>query len=303
MIRYLKSTLLNPYLKEIPSFEKGCWIEVSNPTPKEIKFLIEKFKLNKRNLLSGLDPRELVRFDEERGNFYIFTKIFPDLRKRKLETFLIVIGKNFLLTLTSSKFSFSKRILKRKIEFITTQRLKCLIKLFFLINEDFEQVTLRIVKSVQKTEGLKKELDERDLAVLVEEERLLNELVGFYSHTNILYERILRRIEFFEEDRDLIEDLMVEISEGFNLCKSSLKTLSNLREYYVILLSNKLNRVITILTIFTILLSLTEAVSGLYGMNVPLPFQKNPLIFYSLLFLPLFIWSIFLLYLKKKKVI
>ncbi len=303
MIKYFKSTILSPKLKRLASFERGCWIEVLNPTPREIKFLTSRFKLNKRNLNAGLDPYELVRFDEEKGNFYIFSKVFPDVRKRNLETCLIVIGSGFFLTLTSDKFSFSREISKRKISFVTTQRLKCLIKLLSLINGDLEKVTLKIVKRLQKRLRLKRELDEKGLASLIRDEELLNELVGFYSRTEILYERILRRMEFFEEDRDIIEDLLVEISEGFNLCKSFLKTISNLREYHLILLSNRLNKVITLLTIFTILFSIAEAISGIYGMNIALPFQQNPSIFYYLLLPIPFIWLGLVFYLKKKKVI
>ena len=84
-----------------------------------------------------------------------------------------------------------------------------------------------------------------------------------------------KKIEFFEEDKEFINDLIIESDQGMNLCRNALKTITNLRHYYYIILSNRLNRTLKILTIFTILISIIAAVSSVYGMNIKLPFQDN----------------------------
>jgi len=254
-------------------------------------------------LKSGLDPNEIPRLDFVGKTIYIFTNVIFNIQRHTVGTYLIVIGRNFVLTLSKSEPDFIEKILRGEIRFITTQKLKCLIELLSLINEDFEKTTIDIVKSVQFRKRLSiGEMKVGEINSLLEQEDILNDFVSSYYYVNLLYERIIRRIKFFEQDKEILEDLIVEGNQGFNLCKSSLKTISNIRGYYDILLSNKLNNIITILTIFTILISFPAAISGIYGMNVVLPLQDNPLVFYYLLVFMGTIWIGFILYLKKKKV-
>lgn len=302
MISYFKRTIQHRSLKKISSPEIGCWINAVNPSPEEISYLAQKLGLDRSNLESGLDQNELPRLDFVGKDVYLFTKAIPDVSEAKIETYLIAITKNFILTLSQQEPSFVKNILEGKTRFITTQKLKCLIELFALINESFEKISLEMVKRVQKGRKTTKEFGEKELNALLEQEELLNNLVSSYYYMNLLYEKAVRRIKFFEQDKEIIKDLTTEVAQGFNLCKSSLRTISNLRNYYVVLLSNKLNRIITVLTVFTILISFPAAISSIYGMNILLPFQENPLVFYYLIVLIGVVWLGFILYLKKKRI-
>jgi len=304
MINYYKRSVQQKSIREIPSFQIGCWINVVNPTKKEIEYLVKKNRLDERNLKSGLDPNEIPRLDSVNKTDYIFTNVLLDIQKHTLGTYLIIVGKNFILTLSKSEPDFIRRILEGEVRFATTQKLKCLIKLFSLMNEDFEKTTIDIIKVVQARKKLSiKEMKEEELNVLLEQEDTLNDFVSSYYYINLLYERVIRRIKFFEQDKEILEDLVIEANQGFNLCKSSLKTITNIRGYYDILLTNRLNNIITVLTIFTILISFPAAISGIYGMNVILPLQENPSVFYYLLIFMGVIWVGFILYLKKKKII
>lgn len=304
MIKYFKRTIQQESIKEISTFQIGCWINAVDPTKKEIDYLVKKFKLDERNLKSGLDPNEIPRLDFVDETIYIFTNVILSIQRHTVGTYLIAIGKNFILTLSKGEPDFIEKVLKGEVRFITTQKLKCLINLFSLINENFEKTTIDIIKLVQAKKSLSiRELKEEELNTLLEQEDVLNDFVSSYYYINLLYERVIRRIKFFEQDKEILEDLIIEGNQGFNLCKSSLKTISNIRGYYDILLSNKLNNIITILTIFTILVSFPAAISGIYGMNVALPLQKHPQVFYYILIFVGAIWIAFVLYLKKKKII
>ncbi|MCD6471474.1 hypothetical protein J7K86_03030, partial [bacterium] len=185
----------------------------------------------------------------------------------------------------------------------TTQKLKCLIKLFFLINQEYETTTIETVKLVNSKRMKSEALTEKDISDLLGEEEFLNELVSSFYYTRLVYERIIKRLQFFEEDKEIIEDLIIETEQSLNLCKISLKNISNIRDYYMISLSNKLNKIIAILTIFTIFLEVPAVISGIYGMNVKLPFQTKYWAFYFT-FLPMgVIWLAFLIYFKRKKIL
>jgi magnesium transporter len=307
MISYLKRTVHDDRIRKLKDFEVGCWINVVGPSEKEILYLTKRFKLDKENLLSGLDQNELPRLDiiedDEKEDIYIFIKTIIEEPKQALQTYLIVISKQFILTLSKDEPNFIKEILENRVEFITTQKLKSLIGLFSKINKEFEKSTINIIKVVNAKKAITSKLKEKNVNNLLEKEDILNSFVSSYHHMSLLYQRIIKSIRFYEEDKEIIEDLMVEAEQGFDLCKSSLKSISNIRNYYLIILSNKLNRIITILTIFTVFISIPAAISGIYGMNINLPLQKNPLIFSYILFFIIFVWIIFLIYFKKKDII
>lgn len=300
MITYLKRTLKDRGIRRHSYFEIGTWINVIDPTEKEIELLVKKFNLDKQNLISGLDQNEIPRLDFVKGNTYIFLKTMSSTKK-SLQTYLIVLAEKFFLTLSKEEPRFIKKLTQE--EFITTQKLKCMIRLFSEINKEFERSTIEIVRTVNLKKSHATKLKDKDVAVLLEQEDILNNFVFSYYYINLVYERLIKKIKFFEKDKEIIEDLIIGSKEGFNLCKSSLKTISNIRNYYTILLSNKLNRIITILTVFTIFISIPAAISGIYGMNLVLPLEKNPFAFYYILLFIGVLWLILLLYFKKKDII
>jgi magnesium transporter len=84
------------------------------------------------------------------------------------------------------------------------------------------------------------------------------------------------------------------------ISRSNIKNIVNLREAYSTILTNNLNRVIKLFTSITVLLTIPTIISSIYGMNVQLPFDKNPLAFFGIIIVILTI-SASLFYLFNKK--
>ncbi|MDP2749357.1 MAG: magnesium transporter CorA family protein [Nanoarchaeota archaeon] len=301
MIKYYKKLLKDKELRELQEFERGSWISVIEPTEEELDFLAEKFKLDRPNLVSGLDRNELPRVEFIEEEFYVILKTMPSADKDYLFTFLIVVGEEFILTLTKYKSPVIDRIMAGHDDFTTSQKLKCLITVLSMINQDFEKATLHIVKSVNSKRESIEELTEKDITDLMDNESKLNNFLSAYYYVNLIYQRIVKKIKFFEEDKEILKDLIIETQQGLDLCRSSLQSISNIRHHFEILMSNKLNKVITILTLFTVIITIPAAISGLFGMNVALPLQNNPYTFYFVLGFIALTWAGSLLYFKKKK--
>ena len=85
--------------------------------------------------------------------------------------------------------------------------------------------------------------------------------------------------------------------------KQTLKTISNMRGYYSTKLSNDLNKTVTVLTLVTIFLSIPTLISSVYGMNIPLPMQGSGNILPILGGITLGICAVFLIILKRKKIL
>jgi magnesium transporter len=300
MITYYKRALKDRKLKKLKSFERGCWINVVNPTEKEISYLSKNYELDEQNIISGTDKNEIPRVEKSDEGVYILLKILSP-NKKELETFLILITKKFILTLSKTQPKFITNIIDGSTKFTTTLKITSLLTLLSTINAEFEKATLRIVRAVNsEKKSLMDKLSEKDINSLLIQEDTLNNYVSSYYYTSLVYERIIKYIKLIDEDKEEMEDLKIEARQGLDLCKASLKKISNLRNHLEITLSNRLNKLITALTIFTILISVPAAISGIYGMNIALPLQNSPFAFIYVIAGIVLMWTIFLLYLKRK---
>ena len=79
MINYFKKTPKDESLRKLSKFEKGCWIEVIDPSEKELSYLHKTFDLDKQNLISGTDKNEVPRVEFDDKDLYVILKIIsPD---------------------------------------------------------------------------------------------------------------------------------------------------------------------------------------------------------------------------------
>ena len=136
MIEYYKNTLAKPELEKLKVFRIGCWIKVNSPTNEELEHLAKNHSLDLELLQEGLDDNELPRIDFDENNTYVYVKS-GHKDKNQLVTILIVIGKDFILTLSKCPVDEFKPILWKKAQIITTQKLNTLITMLDLIDEFF----------------------------------------------------------------------------------------------------------------------------------------------------------------------
>lgn len=301
MITYYKRNISQTHLVKLDSYTSGSWVKVIHPSEKDLLKISKEYHLELDLLEDGLDQNELPRIEIENGTYYIYLKT-PIKNTNTLNTLLIIIGTSFLMTISKNEVETLKSLGENKTQIYTTQRFKSLIKILSEINDETEKKVTSIVKNVQIKKNATKKLNEKDLEVLLEYEDFLNNLASMYNYTSMLYSKMIKNMKFYDEDKESLEDLIVESEQGLNLCKNSLKSISNITNYYSIILSNNLNRTIKILTLFTILINIPAAIAAIYGMNVSLPFDNNPFIFFYILGFIIFLIAIFLAFIKKKNI-
>ena len=83
-------------------------------------------------------------------------------------------------------------------------------------------------------------------------------------------EKILRGriIKLYEEDQDLLEDVLIEIKQAIEMCNIYSGILSGTMDAFASIISNNLNIVMKILAAVTIVMAIPNIVFGFYGMNV-----------------------------------
>lgn len=94
-------------------------------------------------------------------------------------------------------------------------------------------------------------------------------------------------LDAYKKMWDLIEDYS-ELIEGFS------KTFDSMQ-------ANRTNEIMKILTLISSVLMPMTLISGIYGMNVDLPFAEQPFAFFMLILLMACIFLLFVIYFKRKK--
>ncbi len=93
-----------------------------------------------------------------------------------------------------------------------------------------------------------------------------------------------RLIKLYEEDEDLLEDVIIEYKQAVEMVEMYSHILNSMMEVFASIISNNLNLVMKFLATVTIILAIPTLVSSLWGMNVPVPFANSPWGFVFVLF-------------------
>jgi magnesium transporter len=121
-------------------------------------------------------------------------------------------------------------------------------------------------------------------------------------HSEILTELQTATMKFYKWDLDVyFEDLLYKTDKILSLVSIAHENTESLFDVSDTLTTIRTNKIISILTIFTVLLWILTRISGLYWMNVALPAQNFVGVFWRLLWgmIWLTIWS--MVYFKWKK--
>jgi len=306
MIEYYKKTSKDEILLKIEKFSKDCWIKSIDPNEDELKLLSKKFSLDKELLKDGLDIYETPRIVEEDSNLYFFFRVplNGSSKDESTSSFLFIISENCFLTISKFNLEIFDRIPRFK-SFYTDKKTRILLLFLSTISKSFWESSRDILKSVRRNKINISQFNNHDLFKLVIHEDVLNDYLYSFSPLIDMYSHMLKikSIEFKEEEKESIEDLIVDLNQTFNTCRTALKNISTMRDYYSATLTNNLNKIINLLTIFTIVLTVPTLISSMYGMNIRLPFQDNPYLFFFLLLLIMVIWLLLILFFRNKKII
>jgi magnesium transporter len=299
-IEYIKKTKELKEIEFLNSYKKDCLVNVVNPTKEEITFLVNKFNIEIENIEDALDENELPRIEFEKNHTYIY------LRHIELENsfpILFVICKDEVIIICKHKLDFIEKIFKLNNKIYTNHKLRILISILDIFSQNLEKVVKQILKLVSNEKIQKNKFGDEDLLTFLKYEDTLNHIISVYNYIDNVYSRMLKKLKFHSDDKEILEDLVVDLEEGLFICKNSKKTITSMRDIHSIRITNKLNNSIKILTSFTIFINIPTVFFSLYGMNITLPFANSNFIFSSIIFLVFSLIILFYFYLRKKEIL
>lgn len=269
-------------MQEISEYKRGAWVYVEAPTAQEVEYLVSKYKLDAGHIQDALDEDEMPRLEKENDQSYIFVRYAYKNAEAELVTvpLLFVFSNDIVVTISLVHLPCLDTFLAGKIEFATTQRAKLVLQILHQVVEQYDTFINSTSKQIKLIRSRLRghDISNQDFVdfVLIEDE--LNEFLAALMPTNATLRRLMRGryIPLFEEDQDIVEDLLLNNEQSIEACNSNIKSIVNIREAYSSISSNNLNRTMKALTVATVMIALPNLFYGMYGMNVNLPFQHEP---------------------------
>lgn len=302
-------------LNRLQHFEEGIWIQMIDPTSKELSQVAEDYELDISDLATALDEEESSRISLEDGYTLILVDIpSPEVRhEKKMYTTIplgIILKNNVIITIckedTPVLYYFTTNKVK---DFSTKKKMRFIYQLLFR-SAMLYQTYLRGIdkKRIEIEERISGDTHDMDLIELHELESTLVYFATSLRANSIVLERLRRykRLEQYPEDMELLEDVTVEYQQAIEMTSIYRDIIDGTRELLSSVIDNRLNNVMKYLTSITIVMAIPTIISGIYGMNVApewMPLSTTPFGFGIICFIILLICAITLWVLKKKKML
>lgn len=297
---------------ETTKLEKGCWINLINPTLQEINTLCNSIGVLEEFLRYPLDQEERARIDAEDDQTLIVIDL-PVVEKddNNLGGFstiplgMIVVRDDYFITVSTQDNPIIREFVDCKVKgFFTFKKTRFILQLLYKIATYYLTYLKYINRETDKAEHkLQKSMRNKELVKLLELEKSLVYFTTSLKSNEVVMEKLMRSkcIKMYEEDEDILEDAIVENRQAIEMGTIYRDILGGTMDAYASIISNNLNIVMKFLASVTIVLSIPTIVSGLWGMNVKgLPFATSPYGFWIVLGVVIVISFTAWLLLKKK---
>lgn len=82
-------------------------------------------------------------------------------------------------------------------------------------------------------------------------------------------------LKAYEEDEDLLEDVIIENKQAKEMVEMYSKILARMADTFSSIIANNQNLMMKFLAAMTIIIAIPTVVSSFFGMNVPVPFTDD----------------------------
>jgi len=291
LIRYFKT--VDNHIASIDAPEKGCWVSVEAPTSQEVDFLIEQLGADPGFVRSSLDEEETSRVELEENQTLIIVDV-PVAEKQDADGGSVIyytipmgfiICAEYLLTISLREAPIIQEVGAGLVKNVRTQyKTNFLLTVLLRIATRYIQYLKQIDKISYVTEKqLHQSMRNKELIQLLSLEKSLVYFSTALKSTETTLEKIFRGriIKLYEEDQELLEDVLIEIKQAIETCNIYSGILSGTMDAFASVISNNLNIVMKVLTSITIVMAIPNIVFSFYGMNVvdlPIPYVWFPIV-------------------------
>ncbi|CPB58859.1 magnesium transporter CorA family protein [Staphylococcus aureus] len=275
---------IDKHIIKTPLDHTASWINVVEPDREEIENLMEQYNIPEDFIRDPLDSEESSRieYDEDTGYSLIIIDLpIVNSTNRSVLSFVtiplgIIIGNGIIVTVCDAENEFLENLPKRDINLKFHSRFA--LEILITIADHYNRNLRLLNKSrIRIEKELKNNITNKQLFKLMEVEKSLVYFLAALKGNDTIIKKLFRlpAIKRFEEDEELLEDLIIENNQAIETTELHQRILESITTSYASLLSNDMNTIMKTLTLFTVLLTLPTLVFSFFGMNVPLPIDDH----------------------------
>lgn len=263
---------------------KGCWINLTRPSEFEVGKVVEGTGIPSDFIRDSLDDDERSRIEKEDDTVLIIVdfpvRVEDESDSAPYDTIPlgIIVTPFYFVTVCLQSNTIVEDFINNKIKnFFTYKKTRFTLQILYAIARYY----LRYLKTIdRRTSVIERELHEsmrnKELFNLLSLEKTLVYFTTSLKSNNIVMEKMTKQrfLRMYEDDQDLLEDVIIEIKQAIEMSEVHSNILSGMMDAYASVISNNVNLVMKFLTTVTIVLSIPTMVASFYGMNVNgIPYQ------------------------------
>ncbi|MDP3975381.1 MAG: magnesium transporter CorA family protein [bacterium] len=294
---------------------KLVWKDIEKPDEATLERLKDTYGFHELDLEDCLSKTESPKLEEyDDYVFVVFHFPIRNLRTESIdiESLNVFIGNNYLITLSHGRL---KKLDETFLEMESDRRYRrenfakgSGYLLYILMSELFESCfpqLSQIHHFIREIEGdifEGKVAKDRLYDIILVKRQLINLKRAILPHAPIILQLEHLHTRFINKKLELyFDDVADKISRAKSLLSSMTDMIETLSDANESLTSHNTNRVMKILTIFSATLLPLTFITGLYGMNVPLPLENHSGAFFLVLSGMLGLLVVMLLFFKIKR--
>ena len=309
MIKMYNTDINTNITEETKDLKKGNWINMISPTEEEIQRVCAALQIKQDFIRYSLDEEEKARIDTEDDDnttlYIIDIPVIESDRTRRVYVTMpigvIFVRDDYIITVSQKNNDIIKDLKKNDMRnIITYKKSRFLLQILYANSKKFLSLLYKINKELESTENkLKNSLQNEGLLKMLDLEKSLVYFTTSLKSNEVVMEKTTRGkiIKLYEEDA------IIENKQAIEMAKIYSDILSGTMDTYASIISNNLNAVMKILTSVTFILAIPTLIASIWGMNVELPFQREPLGFLIITVFSIIMCIVATIWLKRKRML
>ena len=289
MLKIYKSHENGPLTElSLRTLENGAWINIVAPTPYELKVVGNLTEVEPDFLRSALDDEERSHIDIEDDSVMILTNV-PVIREEGGYDTLplaIIVTEEYIITVCLEETPVLSYFNEKNARFFRTfKKTRFLFQILYRSATFYLSYLRQISKQSDEIErNLRHSMKNQEILKLLELQKSLTFFNASLRSNGAVLDKLMRlrtnstmqpMLKYYEEDEDLLEDVIIENKQAKEMVEMYSKILARLADTFSSIISNNLNQVMKFLAAVTILLAIPTVISSFFGMNVPVPMSES----------------------------
>jgi len=264
-------------MTRLDAVEDGSWVNLINPSEDELVTVSSLLGVDPTFLRAALDEEETSRIDSEDGQTLIIVDT-PAMEQDETGVVYstlplgIIVTESHIITVCLKETSVVRDLQDGMVKDVRTQqRTRFILNILLLVAKRFLKYLRQIDKTYKHMERqLYRTQRNKELIQLLDLEKSLVYFNTALKADEVTLEKILRGriVTLYEEDHDLLEDVLIEIRQAIEMAQIYSSIISSMMDAFSSVISNNLNVIMKVLTSITILLTIPNIIFSFYGMNV-----------------------------------